>query len=101
MSVATPTAADLDPEAGGLIEDARARASERLAARDSRATLFGALAKEWNFGATIADPSWTPNWISTAAIEDENGLTRIRRVTKTWPEITHEEIFVETDKLFQ
>jgi HD-GYP domain-containing protein (c-di-GMP phosphodiesterase class II) len=44
MSVATPTAADLDPEAGGLIEDARARASERLAARDSRATLFGALA---------------------------------------------------------
>jgi hypothetical protein len=25
MSVATPTAADLDPEAGGLIEDARAR----------------------------------------------------------------------------
>ena len=44
MSAATPTAADLDPEAGGLIEDARARASERLAARDSRATLFGALA---------------------------------------------------------
>lgn len=44
MSVATPTAADLDPEAGGLIEDARARASERLAARDSRATLLGALA---------------------------------------------------------
>jgi HD-GYP domain-containing protein (c-di-GMP phosphodiesterase class II) len=44
MSVATPTAADLDPEAGGLIEEARARASERLAARDSRATLFGALA---------------------------------------------------------
>ena len=42
--MATPTAADLDPEAGGLIEDARARASERLAARDSRATLFGALA---------------------------------------------------------
>jgi HD-GYP domain-containing protein (c-di-GMP phosphodiesterase class II) len=44
MSAATPTAVDLDPEAGGLIEDARARASERLAARDSRATLFGALA---------------------------------------------------------
>lgn len=44
MSVATPTAADLDPEAGGLIEDARARASERLAAKDSRATLLGALA---------------------------------------------------------
>jgi HD-GYP domain-containing protein (c-di-GMP phosphodiesterase class II) len=44
MSAATPTAADLDPEAGGLIEDARARASERLAAKDSRATLFGALA---------------------------------------------------------
>jgi HD-GYP domain-containing protein (c-di-GMP phosphodiesterase class II) len=44
MSVATPTAADLDPEAGGLIEDARARASERLAAKDSRATLVGALA---------------------------------------------------------
>ena len=42
--MATPTAADLDPEAGGLIEDARARATERLAARDSRATLFGALA---------------------------------------------------------
>ena len=42
--MATPTAADLDPEAGGLIEDARARASERLAARDSRATLLGALA---------------------------------------------------------
>jgi HD-GYP domain-containing protein (c-di-GMP phosphodiesterase class II) len=44
MSVATPTTADLDPEAGGLIEDARARATERLAARDSRATLLGALA---------------------------------------------------------
>jgi HD-GYP domain-containing protein (c-di-GMP phosphodiesterase class II) len=44
MSVVTPTAADLDPEAGGLIEDARARASERLEARDSRATLVGALA---------------------------------------------------------
>jgi HD-GYP domain-containing protein (c-di-GMP phosphodiesterase class II) len=44
MSAATPTAADLDPEAGGLIEDARARASERLAARDSRATLVGAFA---------------------------------------------------------
>jgi HD-GYP domain-containing protein (c-di-GMP phosphodiesterase class II) len=44
MSAATPTAADLDPEAGGLIEDARARATERLAARDSRTTLFGTLA---------------------------------------------------------
>ena len=44
MSAATPTTADLDPEAGGLIEDARARATERLAARDSRATLLGALA---------------------------------------------------------
>lgn len=38
------TTADLDPEAGGLIEDARARATERLAARDSRATLVGSLA---------------------------------------------------------
>jgi HD-GYP domain-containing protein (c-di-GMP phosphodiesterase class II) len=44
MSAAIPTAADLDPEAGGLIEDARARATERLAARDSRTTLFGTLA---------------------------------------------------------
>ena len=38
------TTAELDPEAGGLIEDARARATERLAARDSRATLVGSLA---------------------------------------------------------
>ena len=38
------TTADLDPEDGGLIEDARARATERLAARDSRATLVGSLA---------------------------------------------------------
>ena len=44
MSAASPITADLDPEAGGLIEDARARATERLAARDSRATLLGALA---------------------------------------------------------
>ena len=44
MTAATPTTAHLDPEAGGLIEDARARATERLAARDSRATLIGALA---------------------------------------------------------
>jgi HD-GYP domain-containing protein (c-di-GMP phosphodiesterase class II) len=44
MSAATPTAADLDPEVGGLIEDARARAGERLAAEDSRAALLGALA---------------------------------------------------------
>ena len=44
MSAASPITADLDPEAGGLIEDARARATERLAARDSRTTLLGALA---------------------------------------------------------
>jgi len=44
MSAATPTTVDLDPEADGLIEDARARATERLAARDSRATLVGSLA---------------------------------------------------------
>jgi HD-GYP domain-containing protein (c-di-GMP phosphodiesterase class II) len=44
MTAATPTTAELDPEAGGLIEDARARATERLAARDSRATLVGSLA---------------------------------------------------------
>jgi HD-GYP domain-containing protein (c-di-GMP phosphodiesterase class II) len=43
MSAATPTTAELDPEAGGLIEDARARATERLAGRDSRSTLLGAL----------------------------------------------------------
>jgi HD-GYP domain-containing protein (c-di-GMP phosphodiesterase class II) len=44
MTSAMTTTADLDPEAGGLIEDARARATERLAARDSRATLVGSLA---------------------------------------------------------
>jgi HD-GYP domain-containing protein (c-di-GMP phosphodiesterase class II) len=44
MSVAPSTAAELDPQAGGLIEDARARAPERLAERDSRAALVGAVA---------------------------------------------------------
>jgi HD-GYP domain-containing protein (c-di-GMP phosphodiesterase class II) len=43
MTAATPTAVELDPEVGGLIEEKRARASERLGARDSRATLLGAL----------------------------------------------------------
>jgi HD-GYP domain-containing protein (c-di-GMP phosphodiesterase class II) len=44
MTAAPSTAAELDPQAGGLIEDARARAPERLAGRDSRAALVGALA---------------------------------------------------------
>ncbi len=38
------SAAELDPQAGGLIEDARARAPERLGERDSRAALLGASA---------------------------------------------------------
>ena len=42
MSAATPTTADLDPEAAGS-RGCRAR-HERLAARDSRATLLGSLA---------------------------------------------------------
>lgn len=44
MTAAPSTAAELDPQAGGLIEDARARAPERLGARDFRAALVGALA---------------------------------------------------------
>ena len=44
MTAAPSTAAELDPHAGGQIEDARARASERLGGRDSRAALVGALA---------------------------------------------------------
>ena len=44
MTAAPSTAAELDPQAGGLIEDARARAPERLGGRDSRAALVGALA---------------------------------------------------------
>jgi HD-GYP domain-containing protein (c-di-GMP phosphodiesterase class II) len=44
MTAAPSTAAELDPQAGGLIEDARARAQERLDERDSRAALVGALA---------------------------------------------------------
>ncbi|MGH3042920.1 MAG: HD-GYP domain-containing protein [Gaiellaceae bacterium] len=44
MTAAPSSAAELDPQAGGLIEDARARASERLDGRDTRAALVGALA---------------------------------------------------------
>ena len=42
MTAAPSPPAELDPQAGGLIEDARARAPERLGERDSRAALFGA-----------------------------------------------------------
>lgn len=44
MTAVSPRAAELDPEVGGLIEEKRARALERLGARDGRATVLGAVA---------------------------------------------------------
>jgi putative nucleotidyltransferase with HDIG domain len=58
MTAAPTSAAELDPQAGGLIEDARARAPERLGGRDSRAALVGALAF---LGAAIPFAFLTPS----------------------------------------